>query len=126
MFINISNHPSSKWGIEQIEAAKKLGGNIIDIPFPNVSPNATKSEIFRLVDEIGCIVLEKTKELSNVIDYVHVMGEQGFVFSFVNYIHLFKNIFNNIICVHSTTERIVEEKDGQKVSTFKFVQFREY
>ena len=28
--------------------------------------------------------------------------------------------------VHSTTERIVEEKEGKKVSQFRFVRFRDY
>lgn len=31
-----------------------------------------------------------------------------------------------IPCIASTTERIAEERDGQKVVTFRFVQFRGY
>ena len=39
----------------------------------------------------------------------------------------FSPIAKTLSPVHSTTERIVEEgPDGQKVSTFRFVQFRTY
>ena len=52
MFINISNHPSSKWSQEQIIAAKKLGGDIIDIPFPIVPTRSSTKEIEAIADII--------------------------------------------------------------------------
>ncbi len=39
-FINLTNHPSTKWGADQLAAAKKYG-NIVDIPFPAVDPEAS-------------------------------------------------------------------------------------
>lgn len=127
MFINISNHPSSKWNTEQIEAAKKLGREIIDIPFPSVDPTLNKVEVFGLAKEVTNIVFNKTNQGGCLINYVHIMGESGFVYALIKIIEQNRKFFTGIyICVHSTTERIVEEKDGQKISTFKFVQFREY
>ena len=47
IFINLSNHDSSKWSVKQIEEALKLSENglIIDIPFPNIDPELTSDEI---------------------------------------------------------------------------------
>ena len=50
IFINLSNHDSSKWSVKQIEEALKLSENgpIIDIPFPNIDPELTSDEITKL------------------------------------------------------------------------------
>ena len=42
MFINFSNHASTRWGVPQKQAAKKYG-EIVDMQFPNVDPEATIS-----------------------------------------------------------------------------------
>ena len=52
---------------------------------------------------------------------VHVMGEMTFTYYLVSLLKA-----KGITCVASTTERIIEEKDGMKTSLFKFVKFREY
>lgn len=120
MFVNISNHHSSKWSEEQRRAAMELGGEIVDIPFPNVPPAAGEGDLMDLSDAL--ISKIKTLEECEDVVVVHVMGEAGLTYRVVNDIYLdFK-----ITCVYSTTERIVEEKDGQKISTFKFVKFRSY
>lgn len=49
------------------------------------------------------------------------MGEMTFTYALVN---LLKDA--GIKCIASTTKRNVEEIDGKQVSTFQFVQFREY
>lgn len=121
---NISNHPSNKWSTEQIEKAKELGkGNVLDIQFPVVDPNLNREAVFSLASKIADKVFGKTISSDDSQHYVHIMGESGFVYAFIAYIY---QMTSSINCIHSTTERIVEEKDGQKVSTFKFVQFREY
>jgi len=33
---------------------------------------------------------------------------------------------NDIVCIASTTKRNVIERDGKKISIFKFVKFRKY
>ena len=42
MFVNLSNHPSSNWTPEQISAA---GGNVVDLPFPQVLPDGDEAYI---------------------------------------------------------------------------------
>jgi hypothetical protein len=120
MFINLSNHPSEKWGEEQKEEALLLGNDIVDIPFPNISPYLTSKEVDNLVAEYcGKIISLLNNE---GIAYLHVMGELVFT-------HKIVDVFKNcpfIKCVASTTERNVIEADGKKTVTFKFVQFRNY
>lgn len=123
MFINISNHPSSKWSDEQRKAAVEIGGEIVDIPFPNVPPTAGIGDLIDMAETIIDKINDMRKGgLRGGEDAVHVMGEHGLTHRLVDDIwHVF-----GITCIHSTTERIVEEKDGQKISTFKFVKFRSY
>lgn len=47
MFINFSNHASTRWGVPQKQAAKKYG-EIVDMQFPNVDPEATSEEVHEL------------------------------------------------------------------------------
>ena len=119
IFINVSNHPSLKWSEGQIKAAKEFAPKVTDITFPNVPPEADKSEVLRLASK----VISEVRNLE--VDYdgciVHVMGEMGLTYILVNKL---KNL--GIQVVHSTTERISEEKDGQKITVFRFCQFREY
>lgn len=112
--INISNHPSSKWGMQQLEAA----GNVVDLPFPAVDPNASSEELDALAREY----LHKILNMDNPDGVVHVMGEMGFTFKLVT---LLKE--HGFLVVHSTTERtVVEGADGVKTSVFNFCQFRTY
>lgn len=118
MFLNLTNHPSSKWGEDQTMAAKQYG-EIVDVLFPLVKPNATHEEIQALAEELRqSIVVEYDKSIAAV----HIMGELTLCYALIQ---LFKT--DGIKCLASTTERIVtENQDGTKTSTFKFVQFREY
>lgn len=119
MFINISNHPATKWGEEQIAAAveaARISGReeIIDIPFPNVPPAATERELEKMAREILAEV--------SPADVYHVMGEMGLTLKIANYLRA-----AGVDVVHSTTERIVVENgDGMKTVQFRFVQFRPY
>ncbi|MBQ0022677.1 MAG: CRISPR-associated protein [Prevotellaceae bacterium] len=118
MFINLTNHLSAKWGEEQIKAAMQHG-EIEDVPFPMVSPNATHEEIQALAEELHQSVMEKH---GNNITAVHIMGEFTLCYALVQ---LFKA--GGIMCLSSTTERsVTDNPDGTKTSTFRFVQFREY
>lgn len=116
MFINLTNHPSSGWSQEQLNAAKEYG-EIIDLSFPIIEPFYTKAE----VDELADITIEGIADLdSNPV--VHVMGEMTFTYAIVVRLKA-----RGISCVASTTERLVKMMpDGKKISEFKFVQFREY
>ena len=121
-FINISNHPSSKWPTEQMNAAKELaaGGDVIDIAFPNVPPMATTVEVEVLAEEL----LAKVLEVEDPI--VHLMGESTLLLKLANLLHE-----AGIPVVCSTTERVSVESIGAdgvvtKTLKFKFEQFRSY
>ena len=116
MFINLTNHPSSGWSQDQLNAAQKFG-EIVDISFPVIEPFFSKAE----VDELADITVEEIKNLDKN-PVVHVMGEMTFTYAIVERLKA-----RGLSCVASTTERLVKMMpDGKKISEFKFVQFREY
>ena len=119
MFINLSNHPSSNWSTEQKDAAARLGGEIVDLPFPVVEPSGDESYIAALADEYCGKVLEMAKVENTV---VHLMGEMTLTFAIAQRLQA-----HNILCLASTTQReTIEYSDGHKESFFKFVKFRKY
>ena len=117
VFLNISNHPSTKWGEEQLKAAQKYG-EIVDIQFPNVPADEDAATIHNLANMSAKNILRLYKD---DLVTIHIMGEMNFVFAFVNIAKAHK-----IPCFASTTERIVKEENGVKTSVFKFLQFRQY
>ena len=119
IFINHTNHPSARWSQEQLSAAK-IYGEIIDIPFPLINATSTTDEISELVKTN----LEKILALEPAI--VLCQGEFNYTFAMVEGL---KNV--GVKVVAATSERIAVEEiltDGstRQVSTFRFVQFREY
>ena len=119
-FVNLSNHSSMKWSDEQRNAAREYGA-IVDIPFPQIDPEADTDEIFDLADNYLDEIYNKYHRFEDNELTIHVMGELTFVFAFVT---AAKNY--GITCVASTTERVVEENNGVKTSIFKFIKFRKY
>lgn len=119
MFINLSNHPSDRWGKAQQEMARENYGEIVDMPFPQVTPDASNDELQILAQEYVQRIMSLAKS-QNVT--VHIMGEMTFTFMVVTRL---KEM--GIRCVASTTERKTTYKaDGTKLSEFSFVKFREY
>lgn len=119
IFVNHTNHASENWNAEQKAAAESYG-KIIDVPFPEVPPNLTSSEIKQMV----------SKNLQEILKFkpstVLCQGEFTYTFAMVREL---KNL--KIPVVAATSERIVEEikeKDDsiKKISTFKFLNFRSY
>lgn len=116
MFINLTNHPSSGWSEEQLNAARQYG-EIADFHFPAIEPYFTAEEVGELAD----ITVEGIRAFCDE-PVVHVMGEMTFTYAVVSRLKS-----AGITCLASTTERLVSMMpDGKKVSEFKFVQFREY
>ena len=116
MFINLTNHPSSGWSKEQLEAAQRYG-EIVDLSFPIVEPGFTSKDI----SELAGVVVGGIKKLDPA-PVVHVMGEMTFTYAVVSRLKAL-----GITCIASTTERnTIMTSDGKKISEFKFVQFREY
>jgi hypothetical protein len=85
------------------------------MPFPKINPNMDSEQLQALVQEYT----EKIQELSPAA--VHLMGEMTFTFALVQRLKA-----AGIPVLASTTEHLVEEKDGKKVVAFRFVRFREY
>lgn len=121
MLINLTNHPSSNWTEKQLKAANRKFGDVVDIPFPYISPFASSTQVQKKAkiyfDKILSLI-KNTKDKSNA---VHLMGEFTFVFNLTLMLKKKK-----IPVVASTTKRLVEEKDGKKIVDFDFVRFREY
>lgn len=125
MLLNLSNHPLSEWDATQIAAAAPYG-EVRDLPFPYVPPEASTAEVRRLVGEYIKTVLQlfdiEEQLHPNSVNAVHVMGEFTFVFHFVTEMKA-----RGVLCLCSTSERLVTQNpDGSKNVHFRFVKFREY
>ena len=119
IFINHTNHPSTRWSDEQLSAARAYG-EIFDMAFPAVNPNATAEEVRELARRNA----EKILELEPAA--VLCQGEFNYTFAMVERL---KNL--GVTVVAATSERIVISEilpDGstRQISTFRFVQLREY
>lgn len=124
IFINVSNHPSSKWDVKQINAALEMSNNgpIIDVPFPSIDPEIKSSDVIDLAEEYFTNVINLINEYEADYAVFHIMGEMTFTY---NLVKILKD--NGYFCYASTTKRnVVEKEDGTKISIFEFVQFREY
>lgn len=118
MFINFSHHPSFSWEQEQLDATTKYG-EIVDIPFVNVPPEATEQEVYRIAEE----QVEKIAKLAPAA--VLCQGEMLLTYYMVNLLKA-----KGILVVCASTNRISKEVvvNGhiEKRSCFRFVQFRKY
>lgn len=118
MLINLSNHPSHNWSKDQLLAAQQYG-EIIDLPFPNILPEADIEQLQPLLNEYYDKILS-FGDSSTVV--IHLMGEMTFTFMLLS--RLLKGGYR---CISSTTNRIVEEiASGEKRVLFQFCQFRDY
>lgn len=119
MFINFSNHGSSFWSEEQINAASEYG-EIRDIQFPNVAPEANEEDIAALASDCVKNIMALNPQA------VMCQGEYTLTFAVVS--ELMKS---GVICLSACTKRITTETvlpDGttKKDSVFKFEKFRKF
>jgi hypothetical protein len=139
MLINVSNHASTRWSLAQKTAAERLFGEIRDLPFPAIDPQADLKSIIAIAQEYvqkcqnliphlrdderhRSVSLSLTSSGAEQASAVHVMGEMTFVYQFVKLA-----TEAGLACVASTTERIAtDHPNGTKTSEFRFVRFREY
>src|SRR5690625_3314186 len=116
MLLNLTNHPSSNWPENQKSLAKERYQKIQELPFPKINPEWNEEELDQLVEEYENKI-QKLKPQA-----VHIMGEMTFTYRLVNRL---KEM--GIPCIASTTERTdTFDEDDHKISTFKFVRFRNY
>lgn len=118
LFINLSNHSSVGWSKEQLAAANHYG-EVLDMEFPNVAPEAGEKDIAALADSLVEQIVKKSHDHRVT---VHVMGEMCLTFAIVRRLQAC-----GIPCISSTTRRVVEElPDGSKHAEFHFKRFRSY
>lgn len=116
MLLNLSNHPSVNWPKEQLTAAIEKYNSVEDLAFPKINPEWDSDDVEKLVEEYEI----KVRKIDPTA--VHIMGEMTFTFRLVNKLKAV-----GYSCVASTTERIAhEDEQGNKVSSFRFVHFRQY
>ena len=115
MLINLSNHLSSTWNKIQLTTALATYNSIHDISFPPISPEMTELQITDLAQTYVKQVIALQPKA------VHIMGEMNFVHKCVTLLKMY-----DIKCIASTSEREAIEENGTKLSTFRFIQFREY
>lgn len=118
LLINLSNHPSAGWGARQREAAE-MYGEIEDMDFPAIPPEAGEREITDLAEEYVAQIEERA-ETRDVT--VHIMGEMTFCYAVITRLRPL-----GIPCLASTTRRqVTETADGVKEVRFDFETFRRY
>jgi len=123
--INLSNHPSDKWGTKQ----KAEFEEIIDFPFPNIPSNYTTEQVKELVDS----TYKKVKQLNDKLrenSFVGITIQGEFTFSYLFFDLLKNNLEEYIWNIYiPCTERKVQEKISQegkveKISVFEFCGWR--
>jgi hypothetical protein len=120
MLINLTNHPSNKWDLNQTKQANLEYGEIVDLPFPNIGTDMTISEIIVLANDFLTKIINLLNGKTN--NAVHIAGEFVFVYNLVKLLET-----NNIKAITSVTERnVIEEENGIKTSIFTFKGFRPY
>lgn len=118
MFINFTNHGSSRWSEVQLKKALEYG-SIVDIPFPRVEPNCTRETIQNMADSYAAQIIDMKP------DCVLCQGEFCLCVAVIERLKA-KNIKVVAACSKREAEEIVTEHETKKISRFAFVQFREY
>lgn len=128
MLINLSNHSSDEWGLEQTNAGLGEFQHTEDIPFPTINPYATTEEVYELAEEYFYRCLAMFEDYAETIDQdfyhftVHIQGEFTFTYALVNMLKA-----EGIPCVTSTFEcKAIDLGNGKKEAQLTFAQFREY
>jgi len=117
MFLNISNHPSTKWVPRQLAAAQVLGTTVVDVPFPNVPPLATEADVAAIAKNL---VASLASPVAGADDYAMVQGEQSLCWELSRRLIA----LGWRVCVATTERKVIEGEGGQKTATFQFCQFR--
>lgn len=119
IFVNHTNHPSANWSAEQTSAAQKYG-EIVDVPFPAVSAEASVDYVRELVQ----VQLEKILTLKPSV--VLCQGEFTYTFAMVERLKSAGVKVMAATSARSVSVEILPDGSTRQVSTFNFVQFREY
>ncbi len=118
-FVNLTNHPSSRWGADQLAAARQYG-EIVDVPFPSVDPEASADAIGLLADKY----VDAVRRYENPLALVQ--GEFTLAFSIVKRLQQMGIKAVATCSVREVKEQIKEDGASVKQVTFRFRGFREY
>ena len=117
ILINLSNHPSHFWSVEQLKAAEYFG-RVIDRVFPNLDPSLDEKEI----DSLATCIVNDYLDFDPHYCTFHIMGEMTLTYKIVSTLKAL-----GFKCLASTAKRNVRYNDsGEKIVVFDFVSFREY
>jgi len=133
LFINVSNHPSSKWSKEQLDAAKTYATDdstamIVDVQFPNVPAEATKDDVIQMAWDV-IAELEKLPRKYDGPITIMVQGEMTLTFQIVNLLQSYDTWVDGVVAAVServVTETLQDDGSTKKVATFAFKGFRRY
>lgn len=120
MLLNCTNHPYGHWTEPMKEAAEKLYGEVVEVPFPPVSPAWSESDLRREVEAYA------SRIESFRADAVLAAGEFSFLFMLVDKLLADGE---NVLCscsVRNTVEVINPDGSSEKKSVFVFEGFRPY
>lgn len=133
MLINLTNHPvkgvfdenkkiyQNPWSKEQLDTAIALFDEIIEFPFPQISPYCNVSEVKELAQEYcnRCVAILKQPSLRNA---VHIGGEIMFCYYVISFL-----LDKGYQVVSASSDRIIENLgENRVVKKFQFVKFRKY
>jgi NAD(P)H-flavin reductase len=106
------------WDEAQLEAAHKYG-EIEDIMFPGINPNASTEEVRGNAEEYADRITAMKP------DYVLCQGEHCMVYQVVSILKA-RGIRVGAACSERRSVEEMKEDGVHKSAVFKFVQFREY
>lgn len=119
IFVNFSNHPSSRWSPEQLSAAEAFG-RVVDEPFPAVPAELDERGVALLADEAVLRIMAHHPSA------VLCQGEFTLAFAVVERLKA-----EGVKVLAASSDRVIEteaDENGEtrKVSVFRFVRFRAY
>lgn len=118
MFINFTNHPKKNWTRRQIEASE-LYGEIIDVPFPDVSPQSTSKEVLQEAENY----VEKIMQYEP--KFVLCQGEFCMAYHVIRLLKM-RGVRVGAACSERKVTETTTESGTDKVVSYQFVQYREY
>lgn len=118
MFVNFTNHPKDHWSREQTEASECYG-EIVDVPFPAVSPETTSEQVRQEAEVYAEMIMQYEPE------FVLCQGEFCMAYHVARLLKE-RGIRVGAACSERKSTEITTESGTQKVTLFQFVQYREY
>ena len=116
LFVNFSNHPSSKWSEAQLAAARTIG-EVLDLTFPDVQVEDTAGDIAALADKI----------CSQIPDEATVMAQGEWSLTFAVTKRLRARGIRVVVTTsrREATEELQTDGSTRKSTVFRFAGFRE-